>query len=146
MIKRSHPSSAAESGKFAYAELDRVIHERARLGIMTSLVARPDGLAFNDLKALCDLTDGNLNRHLDVLHQAGLVEVRKEQGSGRARTICCTKCVADRAGQRRRGCAVLDATVCARRFRLRRGLATTAVRRRHRTPAVRGRRRLRSHR
>lgn len=88
MSRRRNSASAADSGKFAYAGLDRVIHERARLGIMTSLVARPEGLAFNDLKALCDLTDGNLNRHLDVLQQAGLVEVRKEQGHGRARTIC----------------------------------------------------------
>jgi DNA-binding transcriptional ArsR family regulator len=76
------------SGKFAYSGLDRVIHEKARLGIMTSLVSRPEGLAFNDLKELCELTDGNLNRHLEVLHEAGLVEIRKERGSRRTRTIC----------------------------------------------------------
>jgi DNA-binding MarR family transcriptional regulator len=88
MGRRNRPPSALESGKFAYAGLDRVIHERARLGIMTSLVARPDGLAFTDLKEMCDLTDGNLNRHLDVLHEAGLVEIRKEHGRGRVRTVC----------------------------------------------------------
>ena len=88
MTRRSRPPSAPESGKFAYAGLDRVIHERARLGIMTSLVARPEGLAFTDLKELCDLTDGNLNRHLEVLHEAGLVEICKEHGRGRARTVC----------------------------------------------------------
>jgi DNA-binding HxlR family transcriptional regulator len=87
MARRSH-SGSSDSGKFAYAGLDRVIHERARLGIMTSLVSRPEGLVFNDLKALCELTDGNLNRHLEVLQQAGLVELRKEQGAGRPRTIC----------------------------------------------------------
>jgi predicted ArsR family transcriptional regulator len=88
MTRRSRPPAVPEPGKFAYSGLDRVIHERARLGIMTSLVARPDGLAFTDLKELCDLTDGNLNRHLDVLHEAGLVEIRKEHGRGRARTVC----------------------------------------------------------
>lgn len=88
MGRPRRPPAALESGKFAYSGLDRVIHERARLGIMTSLVSRPDGLAFTDLKQLCNLTDGNLNRHLDVLHEAGLVEIRKEQGRGRARTLC----------------------------------------------------------
>ena len=88
MTRRSRPPAAPESGKFAYSGLDRVIHERARLGIMTSLVARPDGLAFTDLKDLCDLTDGNLNRHLDVLHEAGLVEILKEHGRGRPKTVC----------------------------------------------------------
>ncbi len=42
---------------------------------MTSLVMRPEGLLFNELKRLCALTDGNLSRHLDVLKEAGLVEV-----------------------------------------------------------------------
>jgi DNA-binding transcriptional ArsR family regulator len=88
MAKRSRPPIADEPGKFAYSGLDRVIHEKARLGIMTSLVAQPRGLAFTDLKELCDLTDGNLNRHLEVLREAGLVEIRKEQGRGRARTFC----------------------------------------------------------
>ena len=48
----------ASSGRFAYDGLERAIHEKARLGIMTSLVAHPSGLAFADLKQLCDLTDG----------------------------------------------------------------------------------------
>ena len=76
------------TGRFAYDKLERVIHERARLGIMTSLISRRDGLPFGDLKELCGLTDGNLNRHLDVLCAEGLVEIRKEPTSGRARTIC----------------------------------------------------------
>jgi DNA-binding MarR family transcriptional regulator len=73
---------------FAYEKLERVIHERARLGIMTSLISRRDGLPFADLKELCGLTDGNLNRHLDVLRAEGLVEIRKDPSTGRARTIC----------------------------------------------------------
>ena len=46
-------------GRFAYEGLDRVIHERARLSVLTSLVTNPKGLAFGDLKQLCALTDGN---------------------------------------------------------------------------------------
>ena len=71
------------AGSFAYDGLDRVIHERARLGIMTSLVTHPDGLLFGDLKELCALTDGNLNRHLKVLVDAGWVRSRRT-GRGRA--------------------------------------------------------------
>ena len=67
----------ASSAPFSYDGLDRVIHEKARLGLMTSLMAHPKGLAFADLKQLCGLTDGNLSRHLGVLQEAGLVEVTK---------------------------------------------------------------------
>jgi DNA-binding HxlR family transcriptional regulator len=73
---------------FAYEGLERVIHEKARLGILASLVARGDGLAFNDLKQLCALTDGNLNRHLQVLQDAGLVQVHKETVNKRPQTLC----------------------------------------------------------
>jgi hypothetical protein len=47
--------------------LIRVIHEHARLSVLTSLITTPKGLIFNDLKQLCSLTDGNLSRHLRVL-------------------------------------------------------------------------------
>ena len=73
-------------GRYAYEDLDRVLHERARLGILTSLVAQPAGLSFNDLKELCSLTDGNLNRHLAVLAEAQLISVQKQQGEGRGQT------------------------------------------------------------
>ncbi|HEV2557436.1 MAG TPA: transcriptional regulator [Microvirga sp.] len=73
---------------FAYEGLDRVIHEKARLGILTSLVAQPKGLAFADLKKLCGLTDGNLSRHLQVLEEAGLVEIRKGYDGKRPQTTC----------------------------------------------------------
>ena len=58
--------------------LDRVIHERARLSVLTSLVTNPKGLAFGDLKQLCALTDGNLSRHLRVLEKGKMVETREE--------------------------------------------------------------------
>jgi DNA-binding MarR family transcriptional regulator len=75
-------------GRYAYEGLDRVLHERARLSILTSLLTHPDGLIFNDLKQLCALTDGNLSRHLDVLSDAGLVQVWKGFQGRRPQTLC----------------------------------------------------------
>ena len=77
-----------DQGRFAYDGLERVLHEKARLGIMTSLVTRPEGLLFSELKRLCALTDGNLSRHLDVLREAGLVEVWKGFENRRPQTLC----------------------------------------------------------
>lgn len=85
----SHADRLPEApGRFAYEGLERVMHEKARLGIMTSLVAHPEGLLFNDLKELCALTDGNLSRHLKVLQEAGLVEVWKGYNHNRPQTLC----------------------------------------------------------
>jgi DNA-binding MarR family transcriptional regulator len=80
--------SPGGTGRFAYEGLDRVIHERARLGLLTSLMAQPKGLLFGDLKALCGLTDGNLSRHLQVLQEAGLVEIAKGYDHNRPQTMC----------------------------------------------------------
>ena len=77
-----------DAGQFAYEGLDRVIHERARLGVLTSLVAHPKGLAFGDLRRMCQLTDGNLSRHLQVLTEAGLVEASKSFEQNRPQTFC----------------------------------------------------------
>jgi len=77
-----------DSGRFAYEGLDRVIHEKARLGVLTSLAAHPKGLLFGDLKHLCGLTDGNLSRHLQVLHEAGLIEIVKGFDRNRPQTVC----------------------------------------------------------
>jgi DNA-binding transcriptional ArsR family regulator len=76
------------TGRFAYVGLDRVIHERARLSVLTSLIAHPKGLLFGDLKDLCDLTDGNLSRHLQVLQEAGLIEISKGFDGNRPQTAC----------------------------------------------------------
>lgn len=76
------------NGRFAYDGLERVIHERARLGIMTSLSTHPNGLLFSDLKELCALTDGNLSRHLQILHDADLVELWKGSNGNRPQTLC----------------------------------------------------------
>jgi len=75
-------------GRFAYEGLDRVIHERARLSVLTSLVTNPKGLAFRDLKQLCALTDGNLNRHLRVLEKGKMVEIIKKHDRNRPLTVC----------------------------------------------------------
>ena len=59
------------------SRLNAVIHERARLGIMSVLAAR-NTLSFGELKALLDLTDGSLSVHLRILEQAGYVSIEKK--------------------------------------------------------------------
>ena len=85
-----HPKarSGDTAGRYAYDGLERVFHEKARLGIMTSLVSAPRGLIFADLKGFCQLTDGNLSRHLQVLHEAGFVEIVKGYHKNRPQTLC----------------------------------------------------------
>jgi len=73
---------------FAYDALDSVIHERARLSVLTSLVTHPKGLGFADLKTMCALTDGNLSRHLQVLKTAKFVEITKDVDNNRPHTFC----------------------------------------------------------
>jgi DNA-binding MarR family transcriptional regulator len=75
-------------GRFAYEGLNRVIHEKARLSIITSLATHPAGLIFNDLKDLCALTDGNLSRHLQILSEAGLIQIWKGFKDNRPQTLC----------------------------------------------------------
>ena len=79
---------AGAEAPYAYAGLDRLFHERARLGIVTSLAGHADGLGFAELKALCGLTDGNLSRHLAVLEEAGFVALDKGYEGKRPLTRC----------------------------------------------------------
>lgn len=88
-MRRNEKEAARSAGRFAYEGLERAIHEKARLGILTSLVVHPDGLLFSELRELCALTDGNLNRHLQVLQEAGLVEVWKGVRGNRPQTLVC---------------------------------------------------------
>jgi DNA-binding MarR family transcriptional regulator len=81
-------SAKTNEGRFAYEGLDRTIHERARLSVLTSLITNPRGLTFNDLKELCALTDGNLSRHLRVLESSNLVEIAKGVDKNRSLTVC----------------------------------------------------------
>jgi DNA-binding transcriptional ArsR family regulator len=87
-MPRENKPARRDSGRFAYEGLERAIHEKARLGILTSLMTRREGLLFTELKQLCSLTDGNLNRHLKVLQEAGLVDVWKGSQKGKAQTLC----------------------------------------------------------
>ncbi len=57
-------------------DLDKVIHERLRLGIISALAAN-DRLSFSDLKTLLDTTDGNLSVHARKLEDAGYVTMKK---------------------------------------------------------------------
>jgi DNA-binding HxlR family transcriptional regulator len=68
--------------------LERVIHEKARLSVLSSLAANPDGLLFVELKTLCSLTDGNLSRQLQFLQSTGFVEVWKRTHKNRPQTLC----------------------------------------------------------
>lgn len=86
--KPSIDESQSGTGRFAYDGLERVIHEKARLGIMASLVTHQDGVLFGELKEFCSLTDGNLNRHLKVLQEAGMVEIWKGSRANRPQTLC----------------------------------------------------------
>jgi DNA-binding transcriptional ArsR family regulator len=76
------------TGRFAYEGLDRLIHERARLAILSSLAANEQGLTFNDLKDLCRLTDGNLSRQLQLLKEASFVDIEKGTSGNRPQTLC----------------------------------------------------------
>lgn len=69
------PDAARAAGRTA-AELDRLIHERVRLGILSALAAS-DRLSFNDLKALLKVSDGNLSVHARKLEDAQYVACLK---------------------------------------------------------------------
>lgn len=76
-----------QKGRYAYEGLTRIFHEKARLGILTSLATNSRGLFFTDLKELCALTDGNLSRHLQALEEAGLVELIRGTSGRRPQTL-----------------------------------------------------------
>lgn len=67
---------AHSSGDATPVELDRLIHERMRLGIVSALAVNPS-LSFSELKALMRTTDGNLSVHARKLEEAGYVTCTK---------------------------------------------------------------------
>lgn len=75
-VVRGRLASVAGVGEGAPADLDRLIHERVRLGIVSAL-AVTDRLTFNDLKSLLGLTDGNLSAHARKLEDAGYIDCIK---------------------------------------------------------------------
>lgn len=78
----------SSNAPFAFEGLDRVLHEKARLSIMTSLADHPKGVSFTELRQLCGLTDGNLSRHVQILEEAGMVQVTKGFEGRRPLTTC----------------------------------------------------------
>lgn len=70
-----------------FLQLDRVIHEKGRLAIMSLLAASPD-LAFTELRDTLGMTDGNLTTHLRTLQQAGYVMLAKSSQKNRPLTTC----------------------------------------------------------
>ena len=69
-----------------FSKLDKTIHEKARLGIMTLLASRMDPWPFQDLKVELEMSDGNLITHLRTLEQAGYISGEKLTGDGRPQT------------------------------------------------------------
>jgi DNA-binding MarR family transcriptional regulator len=69
----------------AFLQLDRVIHERGRLAIMSLLAANPQ-LSFTEIRQTLSMTDGNLTTHVRTLHEAGYVSVTKAFQEGRPLT------------------------------------------------------------
>ena len=69
-----------------YAALKQVFHEPNRMAIATALCAREEGAFFAELKEWCNLTDGNLNRHLKTLREAGVVYIVKVSEAARTHT------------------------------------------------------------
>ena len=70
-----------------FLQLDRVIHEKGRLAIMSALAASPE-LAFTELRDMLAMTDGNLTTHIRALQEAGYVSVAKSYQNRRPLTTC----------------------------------------------------------
>ena len=68
-------------------QLDRVIHEKGRMAIMSMLAAAPE-LSFTDMRDTLEMTDGNLTTHIRTLQQAGYVSVSKSYKKNRPLTTC----------------------------------------------------------
>ena len=75
-LKAEKTEKATKTTAVASLELDRLIHERIRLGILSALAVN-DSLAFNDLKRLMKTTDGNLSVHARKLEEAEYVQCTK---------------------------------------------------------------------
>lgn len=70
-----------------FLQLNRVIHEKGRLAIMSALASAPE-LSFTELRDLLDMTDGNLTTHIRTLQQEGFVSVAKSYRDNRPLTSC----------------------------------------------------------
>jgi DNA-binding MarR family transcriptional regulator len=71
----------------AFLKLDRVIHEKGRLALMSMLAASPE-LSFTEMRDVLKMTDGNLTTHIRTLKEAGYVSVTKSFQNNRPLTTC----------------------------------------------------------
>ena len=67
-------------------KLDKLFHDRIRLGAMSMLAIARDGISFSELVHELDVTRGNLSAHMKALESAGLVEIKKEFVDNKPRT------------------------------------------------------------
>jgi DNA-binding MarR family transcriptional regulator len=70
-----------------FLQLDRVIHEKGRLAIMSMLAASPE-LSFTEMRDALSMTDGNLTTHIRTLQESGYVSVTKSFHNNRPLTTC----------------------------------------------------------
>jgi DNA-binding MarR family transcriptional regulator len=70
-----------------FLQLDRVIHEKGRMAIMSMLAATPE-LSFTEMRDTLGMTDGNLTTHIRTLQEAGYVSVTKSFRNNRPLTTC----------------------------------------------------------
>lgn len=70
-----------------FLQLDRVIHEKGRLALMSMLAASPE-LSFTELRGVLGMTDGNLTTHIRTLQEAGYISVTKSFQRNRPLTTC----------------------------------------------------------
>ena len=70
-----------------FLQLDRVIHEKGRLAIMSMLAASPE-LSFTEMRDALNMTDGNLTTHIRTLQEAGYLSVTKSFHNNRPLTTC----------------------------------------------------------
>lgn len=75
------------SESLPHQKLERHFHEPARLAILCRLIQEPEGISFPRLREELDLTFGNLDRHLKVLHEAGVTEAEKVPAKRRPQSI-----------------------------------------------------------
>ena len=71
----------------SFLQLDRIIHEKGRLAIMSMLAAAPE-LSFTELRDALGMTDGNLTTHIRTLQEAGYLSVTKSFQHNRPLTTC----------------------------------------------------------
>ena len=70
-----------------FLQIDRVIHEKGRLAIMSMLAASPE-LSFTELRDTLGMTDGNITTHIRTLQEAGYISVTKSFQNNRPLTTC----------------------------------------------------------